>query len=194
MPNFSATCRGLISRPTSIISTGSINITSLGLQPVRRLSRVHFHSLIALNVQTQNWTYFRYSCCSVSRQWTDGSTIPMPRGRARTPTYGTHFVWGIEGGKGAKGKIVEFQIRQTASSVAYRRPLRIAVTSGRICRSARDFRYSCPHGLSTDEPAPRRRWPPPPRPPPAGCHCASIRTLRALRRTPQNHLKGRRPV
>jgi hypothetical protein len=33
------------------------------------------------------------------------------KGRALYANYGTHFVWHIEGGKGAKGKIVKFQIR-----------------------------------------------------------------------------------
>jgi hypothetical protein len=72
-------------------------------------------SLIALNPQTKKWTYFR---------------IPYPlgfymrgmdariddenagwKGRALYSNYGTHFVWHIEGGKGTKGKVVKFQVR-----------------------------------------------------------------------------------
>jgi hypothetical protein len=33
------------------------------------------------------------------------------KGRGLWSNYGTHFVWHIEGGKGAKGKIVHFQVR-----------------------------------------------------------------------------------
>ena len=33
------------------------------------------------------------------------------KGRALYANYGTHLVWHIEGGKGTKGKVVQFQIR-----------------------------------------------------------------------------------
>jgi hypothetical protein len=72
-------------------------------------------SLIALNPQTKEWTYFRvpYPLGFYARGM-DGR-IDDPnigwKGRALYSNYGTHFVWHIEGGKGTKGKIVKFQLR-----------------------------------------------------------------------------------
>ena len=72
-------------------------------------------SLIALNPQTQKWTYFRipYPLGFYARGM-DGRIDDAGagwKGRALYSNYGTHFVWHIEGGKGTKGKIVKFQIR-----------------------------------------------------------------------------------
>ena len=72
-------------------------------------------SLIALNAQTQKWTYFRipYPLGFYARGM-DGRIDDANagwKGRALYSNYGTHFVWHIEGGKGTKGKIVKFQIR-----------------------------------------------------------------------------------
>ena len=74
-------------------------------------------SLIALNPQTKQWTYFRipYPLGFYSRGM-DGRIDDANagwKGRALYSNYGTHFVWHIEGGKGTKGKIVKFQIRPT---------------------------------------------------------------------------------
>jgi hypothetical protein len=72
-------------------------------------------SLIALNPQTQKWTYFRvpyplgYYARGMDARIDDASM--GWKGRALYSNYGTHFVWHIEGGKGTKGKIVKFQIR-----------------------------------------------------------------------------------
>ena len=72
-------------------------------------------SLIALNTQTQKWTYFRvpYPLGYYSRGMDARIDDPNAgwKGRALYSNYGTHFVWHIEGGKGTKGKIVKFQIR-----------------------------------------------------------------------------------
>ena len=72
-------------------------------------------SLIALNTQTDKWTYFRipYPLGFYSRGM-DGRIDDVNagwKGRALYSNYGTHFVWHIEGGKGTKGKIVKFQLR-----------------------------------------------------------------------------------
>ncbi|HXP86734.1 MAG TPA: carboxypeptidase-like regulatory domain-containing protein [Bryobacteraceae bacterium] len=72
-------------------------------------------SLIALNPQTQKWTYFRipYPLGFYARGM-DGRIDDANagwKGRALYSNYGTHFVWHIEGGKGTKGKIVKFQVR-----------------------------------------------------------------------------------
>ncbi|HUI78926.1 MAG TPA: carboxypeptidase-like regulatory domain-containing protein [Bryobacteraceae bacterium] len=72
-------------------------------------------SLIALNPQTKQWTYFRipYPLGFYSRGM-DGRIDDANmgwKGRALYSNYGTHFVWHIEGGKGTKGKIVKFQVR-----------------------------------------------------------------------------------
>jgi hypothetical protein len=74
-------------------------------------------SLIALNPQTQKWTYFRipYPLGFYARGM-DGRIDDANagwKGRALYSNYGTHFVWHIEGGKGTKGKIVKFQVRPT---------------------------------------------------------------------------------
>jgi hypothetical protein len=72
-------------------------------------------SLIALNVQTQKWTYFRipYPLGFYARGMDGRIDDPNAgwKGRALYSNYGTHFVWHVEGGKGTKGKIVKFQIR-----------------------------------------------------------------------------------
>jgi len=72
-------------------------------------------SLIALNVQTQKWTYFRipYPLGFYARGMDGRIDDPNAgwKGRALYSNYGTHFVWHMEGGKGTKGKIVKFQIR-----------------------------------------------------------------------------------
>jgi hypothetical protein len=72
-------------------------------------------SLIALNPQTKQWTYFRvpYPLGFYARGM-DGRIDDANagwKGRALYSNYGTHFVWHIEGGKGTKGKIVKFQVR-----------------------------------------------------------------------------------
>jgi hypothetical protein len=72
-------------------------------------------SLIALDPKTKKWTYFRvpYPLGFYSR----GMDARIDdekggwKGRALYSNYGTHFVWHIEGGKGTKGKIVKFQVR-----------------------------------------------------------------------------------
>ncbi|MBV9743760.1 MAG: carboxypeptidase regulatory-like domain-containing protein, partial [Acidobacteriia bacterium] len=72
-------------------------------------------SLIALNLQTRQWTYFRipYPLGFYSRGMDGRIDDPNAgwKGRSLYSNYGTHFVWHIEGGKGTKGKIVKFQIR-----------------------------------------------------------------------------------
>jgi hypothetical protein len=72
-------------------------------------------SLIALNPQTKQWTYFRvpYPLGYYSRGMDGRIDDPNAgwKGRALYSNYGTHFVWHIEGGKGTKGKIVKFQVR-----------------------------------------------------------------------------------
>lgn len=72
-------------------------------------------SLIALNTQTRQWTYFRvpYPLGFYSRGMDGRIDDPNVgwKGRALYSNYGTHFVWHIEGGKGTRGKIVKFQIR-----------------------------------------------------------------------------------
>ena len=72
-------------------------------------------ALIALNPQTQKWTYFRvpYPLGFYSRGMDGRIDDPNAgwKGRALYSNYGTHFVWHIEGGKGTKGKIVKFQVR-----------------------------------------------------------------------------------
>jgi hypothetical protein len=72
-------------------------------------------SLIALNPQTQKWTYFRvpYPLGYYARGMDARIDDPSMgwKGRALYSNYGTHFVWHIEGGKGTKGKIVKFQLR-----------------------------------------------------------------------------------
>jgi len=72
-------------------------------------------SLIALNPQTDQWTYLRvpYPLGFYSRGLDGRIDDPKAgwKGRALYSNYGTHFVWHVEGGKGTKGKIVKFQIR-----------------------------------------------------------------------------------
>jgi hypothetical protein len=72
-------------------------------------------SLIALNPETKQWTYFRvpYPLGFYARGMDGRIDDPNAgwKGRALYSNYGTHFVWHIEGGKGTKGKIVKFQLR-----------------------------------------------------------------------------------
>src|SRR2546426_897436 len=74
-------------------------------------------SLLALNPQTREWINFRvpYPLGFYSRGM-DGR-IDDPNGgwegRGLLRNYGTHFVWHIEGGKGTKGKILHFQVRNS---------------------------------------------------------------------------------
>jgi len=72
-------------------------------------------ALLVLNPQTREWTTLRvpYPLGFYSRGMDgriDDSNAGW-KGRALYANYGTHFVWHIEGGKGAKGKIAKFQIR-----------------------------------------------------------------------------------
>ena len=72
-------------------------------------------ALLVLNPQTREWITLRvpYPLGFYSRGMDgriDDSNAGW-KGRALYANYGTHFVWHIEGGKGAKGKIAKFQIR-----------------------------------------------------------------------------------
>src|SRR6266850_2654893 len=72
-------------------------------------------ALLALNPQTREWITLRvpYPLGFYSRGMDGRIDDPNAgwKGRGLWANYGTHFVWHIEGGKGAKGKIVKFQIR-----------------------------------------------------------------------------------
>jgi len=94
--------------------TDSHNIMQMG-QDTPFLTGSNSDSLIALNTQTQKWTYFRipYPLGFYARGM-DGRIDDANagwKGRALYSNYGTHFVWHIEGGKGTKGKLVKFQLR-----------------------------------------------------------------------------------
>jgi len=72
-------------------------------------------SLIALNPDTNEWTYLRVPYpLGFYQRGLDGR-IDDPttgwKGRALYANYGTHLVWHTEGGLGTAGKIVKFQIR-----------------------------------------------------------------------------------
>jgi hypothetical protein len=72
-------------------------------------------SLIALNPETGEWTYLRVPYpLGFYQRGLDGR-IDDPslgwKGRALYSNYGTHLVWHTEGGKGTKGKVVKFQVR-----------------------------------------------------------------------------------
>ena len=72
-------------------------------------------SLLALNPQTRQWITLRvpYPLGFYSRGMDariDDAKAGW-KGRALWANYGTHFVWHIEGGKGTKGKMVKFQVR-----------------------------------------------------------------------------------
>jgi hypothetical protein len=72
-------------------------------------------SLIALDPDTGAWTRMRVPYpLGFYQRGLDGR-IDDPdagwKGRSLWANYGTHLVWHIEGGKGTKGKIVQFQIR-----------------------------------------------------------------------------------
>jgi hypothetical protein len=74
-------------------------------------------ALLALNPQNKTWTYLRvpYPLGFYSRGMDGRIDDPKAgwKGRALYSNYGTHLVWHIEGGKGTRGKIVKFQIRNT---------------------------------------------------------------------------------
>jgi hypothetical protein len=72
-------------------------------------------SLIALDPDTGEWTRMRVPYpLGFYQRGLDGR-IDDPttgwKGRGLWANYGTHLVWHIEGGKGTKGKIVQFQVR-----------------------------------------------------------------------------------
>ncbi len=72
-------------------------------------------SLIALDPDSGEWTRLRVPYpLGFYQRGLDGR-IDDPalgwKGRSLWANYGTHLVWHIEGGKGMKGKIVQFQIR-----------------------------------------------------------------------------------
>lgn len=72
-------------------------------------------SLIALDPDSGEWTRMRVPYpLGFYQRGLDGR-IDDPdagwKGRSLWANYGTHLVWHIEGGKGSKGKIVQFQIR-----------------------------------------------------------------------------------
>jgi len=94
--------------------TDSQNIMQLG-KNTPFLTGSDSDSLIALNPQTNKWTYFviPYPLGFYARGL-DGRIDDVNagwKGRALYSNYGTHFVWQIEGGKGTKGKLVKFQLR-----------------------------------------------------------------------------------
>ena len=72
-------------------------------------------ALLALNTQTREWIKLRvpYPLGFYSRGMDGRIDDPNAgwKGRGLWANYGTHFVWHIEGGKGAKGKVVHFQLR-----------------------------------------------------------------------------------
>jgi hypothetical protein len=72
-------------------------------------------SLIMLNPQTKEWVTLRvpYPLGFYSRGMDGRIDDPNAgwKGRGLWANYGTHFVWHIEGGKGTKGKLVHFQMR-----------------------------------------------------------------------------------
>ncbi len=72
-------------------------------------------SLLVLNPQTRQWVTLRvpYPLGFYSRGMDariDDAKAGW-KGRGLWANYGTHFVWHIEGGKGTKGKMVHFQLR-----------------------------------------------------------------------------------
>lgn len=72
-------------------------------------------SLIALDPDNGEWTRMRVPYpLGFYQRGLDGR-IDDPdagwKGRSLWANYGTHLVWHIEGGKGTKGKIVQFQVR-----------------------------------------------------------------------------------
>src|SRR5690606_31114594 len=91
------------------------NIIGLGKDtPI--LTGSNSDSLIALNPETGEWTYLRVPYpLGFYQRGLDGR-IDDPnlgwKGRALYSNYGTHLVWHTEGGKGTRGKVVKFQIRE----------------------------------------------------------------------------------
>ena len=72
-------------------------------------------SILVLNPQTRQWVTLRvpYPLGFYSRGMDariDDAKAGW-KGRGLWANYGTHFVWHIEGGKGTKGKMVHFQLR-----------------------------------------------------------------------------------
>ena len=72
-------------------------------------------ALIALNPETEEWTYLRVPYPLGFYQRGMDGRIDDPdagwKGRALYANYGTHLPWHTEGGKGELGKLVKFQIR-----------------------------------------------------------------------------------
>jgi hypothetical protein len=72
-------------------------------------------SLLVLNPQTRQWVTLRvpYPLGFYSRGMDARIDDPKAgwKGRGLWANYGTHFVWHIEGGKGTKGKMIHFQMR-----------------------------------------------------------------------------------
>jgi hypothetical protein len=72
-------------------------------------------SLIALDPETEEWTYLRVPYPLGFYQRGMDGRIDDPnagwKGRALYANYGTHLPWHIEGGKGTLGKLIKFQIR-----------------------------------------------------------------------------------
>lgn len=92
------------------------NISGLG-QDTPILTGSNSDALVALNPETEEWTYLRVPYpLGFYQRGLDGR-IDDPdagwKGRALYANYGTHLVWHIEGGKGTTGKLVQFKIRPT---------------------------------------------------------------------------------
>ena len=72
-------------------------------------------SILVLNPQNRQWVTLRvpYPLGFYSRGMDARIDDPKAgwKGRGLWANYGTHFVWHIEGGKGTKGKMVHFQLR-----------------------------------------------------------------------------------
>ncbi|MGA0805850.1 MAG: hypothetical protein ACO3PV_04950 [Pseudohongiellaceae bacterium] len=91
------------------------NTSGLGVNtPI--LTGSNSDSLIALDPETSEWTYMRVPYPLGFYQRGMDGRIDDPdagwKGRGLYANYGTHLVWHIEGGKGTKGKIVKFQVRE----------------------------------------------------------------------------------
>jgi hypothetical protein len=72
-------------------------------------------AILVLNPKTREWVALRvpYPLGFYSPGMDGRIDDPKAgwKGRGLWATYGTHFVWHIEGGKGTKGKLVHFQLR-----------------------------------------------------------------------------------
>lgn len=92
------------------------NISGLGKDtPI--INGSYSDSLIALDPESGDWTYLRvpYPMGFYSRGLDGRIDDPDTgwKGRSIWANYGTHLIWHTEGGKGATGKMVQFQIRDT---------------------------------------------------------------------------------